>query len=466
MKIFSRKNLLLFTFLFFAVSFFITGARSVRAVDETPVWLGVDYSYFIKTRENRHFLIGQLGLYDNLVCTLKIPHDSAQDPKIKVFEGSLLYQGEDGTYREMNGGTLKYAATQADTIHGGSTGQVDVYEWHINGWDENSGATIEEARLPSIRRDNCGNYPRQDNNIWCSVHVASKFDWGGTSYQGLILGNTVNLNYNYVQVWGDPLNAPTGKNSYCINLKRYSSATEDDFKLYGSVIKDAKKALDGIFARDPYGKRQDDFSIFVGSPPSAGFDCSWTTIRAFMNETDYNATPVAEGITCPEGTLGCEYPVPALEDGTPAYFNLNMGYTTTEDETNCSGVCHPSGSKPMADANVFSNAVAHELGHAFGLDDEYLSSKAPRSSPISNCDYSSSCANFKSNYGISSIGCLPGCSDSASFRSTDTSLMNITNWSSAFFNRVSCSWIVHVIDAINNDSSAWNLCGSSMLLQQ
>lgn len=123
------------------------------------------------------------------------------------------------------------------------------------------------------------------------------------------------------------------------------------------------------------------------------------------------------------------------------------------------------------------NGLTHEIGHYFGLGDEYVVPRLaaieakslpplpPAYSKFNNCSEVSSCSPFKSKFLSYGDGCFKGCGYNSFYRSTGGSIMN-NSYENGWFNRVSCATILAKMLPFTTESAAYKYCSGFKYIQK
>jgi len=373
--------------------------------DKPIVSLYLDPDYIIETANGRNFIPQEpISPYDDIVCELKMKKsDGAKD---KTFEGSLLVSGSSSDSSDSDDSNSKPAINSGPLVYEESDDKYDYYQWRIQGWDD--------GKMPSIATvapfGGSGVSPEiyNDPHIQCEVKIDNSND-NNTEVSPLRPASLC------AHIWGSSA-FKNGENTNFFKIAVASEISTDD------AAKQALKLKNTLSGIDPFGTYIDNFGIYADV---AKIESDSTSDSVCKSMNVYYLYSSKNRI---DGPLGVNY-LPSLNGK-----GLIMIY--------------PSVAK-------YPDVLAHELGHSFGLRDEYAfetqglasSSSLTSNCAIPNASYSSvGCVNFLKAINGYSDGCYKSCGPTNYYRSTVDSIMNDMP-NSGKFNKVSCAFILNKIES-------------------
>lgn len=388
-----------------------------ECVPEAQVSILLDPEYILQTQNSRLFVptMQELSPLDDIICRMKIPvsyQNSGQN--LNNFEGQLVVDNGSQGGIVINKGVLSHVGASSD-------GKYNIFDWKIQGWT----GSIDSKGL--YRTGGSVSPLISNPNIKCKVQLSEQTQKISRVYSLTLCAH----------MWGNLSKKPSDTKGYEIISSVASGQVASVTPQNG-----AEQARQAVEKYAPFSENTYNFDYYANLKPISS-----------QNFTSLSQKKQANFLYSSSCGLG----------------NINVVFTPIS--TGALG--HYSDRIVQADASRgkshIKETIIHEIGHHFGLDDEYTLPLAGRLvgkfllDGDTNCDSSagmfssSACDRFKKDFMPYTGGCYQGCSMSGWYRSSEKSIMgaHLTK-----FNQVSCAYIQ---SKINNCSLADGLAGCSAM---
>lgn len=419
---------------------------------KAEVTLFIDPDY-IKMRETKYLVTpgndGYISPYDQIDVLLKIPKQEAK--KYKKLDVSIVLAPEFDNPKTKEITSIINGDLQTSSYLNMVSNDYDYYFWKSPNWPEKISKSSPPA---SITRSE---YDLKKLLESGKIKAVVFGNMGVEGETGPIIGESqvksISSCFHLYGVWGEPGSSfmkskkleieRQGRQGFSILFARDEAAGADS-----SNFISANPFADpsNFYSKpDPFATYQDSFSAYVdlnvykAFPYSQALSLEGGEYEKYINDIHLSSQCSSKGLKSPDLTsmfLG--------KSGGGFYWRINKVITI-------GGGIYVFG----------SNTFWHEVGHYFGLDDEYVYKEEAPKIMGSNCSATSNCNEFITRFGKAengwdnyNQGCYLGCIDNSHYRSSINSIMN----SSMFFNKLSCAVILNKVFPNNRQSDNWNNC--------